>query len=184
MTQQLDAPATGGPPQAHFPAVGDSIVVGIVDVKSYHQRDYDTNEPKYWPDGGIVEGKCVIGLVVSTEGTTDAGSEKSSQPVSPGDLVSFYCEGGKWFTYRDAIKEAEGIFVGDVMKWSRAEDKPPNNPRHNPQKVYVAKIRRPKDGDGDLPLRCEAKRRELDDRQLDPAPPRDEGPFDDPGGDF
>ena len=65
----LDAPTTSGPPAAYFPEEGDSIVVGIVDIGSYHQRDYDTDELKYWPDGGKVEGKVITGLVVSTSGS-------------------------------------------------------------------------------------------------------------------
>ena len=42
----LDAPNASGPPTAYLPNEDDSIVVGIVDVKLYHQRDYDTDELK------------------------------------------------------------------------------------------------------------------------------------------
>lgn len=167
MSEQLDTPTQSGPPAARFPAIGDSIVVGIIDVGEYQQRDYDTNEPKTWPDGGKVMGKVVTGLVVKTSGTTDAGSDRASAPVNPGDLVTFWCEGGKFFTYRDAVKDAGGVNVGDVMLWKRDDDKPPTNPRHNPAKTYTAKIRRPKAEDGDLVERCTVKRRELKEQALD-----------------
>ena len=46
----LDAPSSSGPPAAYFPNPGDSIVVGIIDVGTYQQRDYDSGELKTWPD--------------------------------------------------------------------------------------------------------------------------------------
>jgi hypothetical protein len=151
----LDAPTTSGPPAAYFPEEGDSIVVGIVDIGSYHQRDYDTDELKYWPDGGKVEGKVITGLVVSTSGSTCGGSQKANGPISAGDIVTFWCEGGKHFTYTDALKAHGPVSRGDVMLWKRDADKPPKNAKHNPQKVYTAKIRAPKTDDGDIVARCE-----------------------------
>jgi hypothetical protein len=170
MTQQLDAPTADGPPSAYFPAVGDSIIVGIVDVGEYQQKDYDTGEPLTWPDGGPRNGKVVTGLVVSTSGTTGAGSERNHGDVGPGDIVRFWCEGGKFYTYRDAVKAAGGVHVGDVMLWKRDEDKAPTNPRHNPSKQYSAKIRRPEAKDGDLADRCEKARLELKQRPVLDAP--------------
>lgn len=157
----LDAPTSSGPPAAYFPNEGDSIIVGIVDIGTYHQRDYDTDELKYWPDGGKVEGKVITGLVVSTSGTTCAGSTKANAPVNPGDLVTFWCEGGKHFTYTDALKAHGPVNRGDVMLWKRDADKPAKNTKHNAQKVYVAKLRAPKPDDGDLVARCEQAYREL-----------------------
>lgn len=172
----LDQPAQSGPPTAYFPAVGDSIVVGIVNVDNFHQRDYTTGELKYWPDGGAVLGKVVTGLVVSTTGTTAAGSERAHGPVGPGDLVTFWCEGSKWFTYQEALKAAGDIDVGDVMLWKREADKPPTNPKHDPQKVYVAKLRKPEAKDGDLVERCTKAHRELKAQRVDEAPPREPAP--------
>jgi hypothetical protein len=166
MTQQLDAPTADGPPPAHFPAVGDSIIVGIVDVGEYQQRDYNTGELLSWPDGAPRMGKVVTGLVVSTSGTTDAGTDSASGPAVPGELVRFFCEGGKHYTYRDAIRASGGVHVGDVMLWKRDEDKAPTNPRHNPAKQYTAKIRRPEAKDGDLADRCERARLELKQRPV------------------
>lgn len=157
----LDTPNALGPPAAYLPTVGDSIVVGIVDVGQFHQRDYTTGELKYWPDEGPVMGKVITGLVVSISGDTAAGSEKANGPVGPGELVTFWAEGGKHFTYADALKAHGPIDRGDVMLWKREDDKPATNPKHNDQKVYVAKIRSPKAEDGDLVARCEKAAKEL-----------------------
>ena len=175
----LDQPSQSGPPAAYFPNVGDSIVVGIVDVGEYQQRDYDSGELKHWPDGGKVMGKVVTGLVVSTTGTTGCGSVQANGPVEAGDLVTFWCEGGKHFTYKDALKAAGSIDVGDVMLWKREDDKPARTSKHNPQKVYVAKLRKPEAKDGDLADRCAAKRRELHAEQVDAAPEPVGAPADD-----
>jgi hypothetical protein len=179
MTQQLDAPTADGPASAYFPAVGDSIVVGIVDVGEYQQKDYDSGEPLNWPDGAPRMGKVVTGLVVSTSGTTGAGSERNHGDVGPGDIVRFWCEGGKFYTYRDAVKAAGGVHVGDVMLWKREDDKAPTNPRHNPAKQYSAKIRRPEAKDGDLADRCEKARLELKQRPVLDAGPTGGSAWDD-----
>lgn len=183
MSEALDSPQASGPPQAFFPEVGDSIVVGIVDVGEYQQKDYDTGEMKFWPNGGKVMGKVVTGMVVSLTGSTGAGGVKSgTHEIAPGDLVSFWCEGGKFFTYRDAVNAHGTVSVGDVMFWRRDEDEPPKKRGHDPRKVYTAKIRKPESKDGDLVERCGAKRRELKSqpvdapRQIDPVY-GDEVPF-------
>lgn len=183
MSDVLDTPQAGGPPQAYFPEVGDSIVVGIVDVGQYQQRDMKTGDPKHWTDGSPVMGKVITGMVVSTTGTACSGGEKSgAHPVNPGDLVRFFAEGGKHYTYRDALNAHGIVSVGDVMLWRRDEDKPPAQRGHNPQKVYTAKIRKPEAKDGDLVERCTAKRRELKEQPVD-APvgagsyPADDEPF-------
>jgi len=177
----LDAPPASGPPSAYLPTVGDTIVVGIVDVGLYHQRDYNTNELKYWPNGGKIEGKVITGLVVSATGHTAAGSEKAHAPVEAGELVTFWCEGGKHFTYEDALKEHGPVDRGDVMRWKREDDKPATNPKHNDQKVYVAKIRAPKAEDGDLVARCEKAAKELADTPPLDAPAASSAPVIDEG---
>lgn len=183
MSDVLDQPTEAGAPSAYFPAVGDSMVVGIVDVGQYHQRDMKTGDPKHWADGTPVMGKVITGMVVSTTGTACSGGERSgAHPVEPGDIVRFFAEGGKHYTYRDAVKAHGAVSVGDVMLWRREEDKPPAQRGHNPGKVYTAKIRKPKPEDGDLVERCQAARRELKAQQVD-APPATSsagtpGPFD------
>jgi len=166
----LDTPTSSGPPAAYFPNPGDSIVVGIVDVGTYQQRDYDTGELKTWPDGGKVEGKVVTGLVISTTGGTAKGTEKSHEPVAAGDLVTFWCEGGKHYTYRDALKAHGAVDRGDVMLWKRKDDKPAKNPRHAARKVYTARIRKPEAKDGDIVARCEAAYRDAQTRVTVDAP--------------
>lgn len=174
---QLDTPTQSGPPAAYFPAVGDSMVVGIVDVGEYQQKDYDTGEPLTWPDGGPKKGKVVTGLVMSATGAR-AGGEGASSDVSAGDLVTFWCEGGKFFTYRDAIKAAGGVNLGDVMLWKRGDDEPPKNTRHKPRKVYTAIIRRPEAKDGDIVERCTKARNDLKAERLDAEPAaHSEDPF-------
>jgi hypothetical protein len=168
---QLDTPTQSGPPAAYFPSPGDSIVVGIVNVTDYQQRDYDTGDLKTWPDGGKVMGKCITGLVVSTSGDTAKGTSKAHEPVSPGDLVTFWAEGGKHYTYRDAVKEAGSVNVGDVMQWKRENDEPASNSRYNDRKVYSARIRHPEPRDGDIVERCQAKYRELTEQRLETVAP-------------
>lgn len=173
---QLDTPSSSGPPAAYFPEVGDAMVVGIVDVGEYQQRDYDTGDLLTWPDGGPRMGKVVTGLVVEARGSACGGGQKAQTPVEPGDLVTFWCEGSKWFTYSEALKAAGGVNLGDVMLWQRDEDEAPKNTRHNPRKVYSARIRRPEAKDGDIVDRCMAKRRELQEHKLDRAPAEEPAP--------
>ncbi len=149
----LDTPTSSGPPAAYFPNPGDSIVVGIVDVGSYQQTDYTTGEKKVWPTGEPVTGKVITGLVISTSGAL-GGSEKANGPISPGDCVTFWAEGSKHFTWRDAVKDHGAVERGDVMLWKREADEPSTNPRYNDRKVYHAKIRSPKADDGDIVERC------------------------------
>jgi len=170
-TITLDAPTSSGPPSPRFDAVGSELVVGIVNVSEYQQRNYDTGDPEVWADGNPKMGKVVTGLVVSSTGVSVKDGD-AERPLNPGELVSLWCEGGKHFTYRDALKAyGRAVAPGDVMWWGRSEDKPPKNPRHNPQKVYAAEIRAAEAKDGDLADRCIAKYLELKDRPtVDEAP--------------
>ena len=172
--KQLDTPTASGPPSVHFNTIGDSIVVGLVDVNDYHQKDFDTDEPLFWNDDQKQPkmGKVVTGLVVSNKGGL-VTIDDTERPAEAGELVSFWCEGGKHFTWRDAVKAAKGVAQGDVMQWAFTEEEPPKKKGFNPRKVYVATIRKPKATDGDIADRCVANYNELQNRQeLD----RDEGP--------
>lgn len=157
-TLELDAPSSGGPPSIKFDKPGAYVVCGIVDVKEYQQRDLKTGEMETWADGKPKMGKLVTALVISHE---DAGTGPKSEPLTPaapGDLVSFYCQGGKHFTWRDAVREHGKVLVGDVMKWERLEDKPPTQRGYDPQRVYRAALRSPEARDGDIVDRCAAAR--------------------------
>jgi hypothetical protein len=164
----LDTPTTGGPPAVKFPEVGTSVVVGIVNVDEYHQHNID-GVAQTWSDGTPKMGKRVTGLVVASEGAV-VGGERGDQPVQPGDLVTFYCEGGRHYTWRDAVAEAGGVNVGDVMRWAFDHEEPAKQRGFNPRKVYVAKIRRPEERDGDLADRCVAAYHEAQARPALDAP--------------
>lgn len=175
----LDAgTGSSGPPSATLTTPGAKVVVGIVNVSDYQQRDYDSGDLLTWDDGKPKMGKVLTGLVVSATDTL-AGSETDGSPAQPGDLVSFWCERGRWFTYRDAVKNAGGINVGDVMLWERVEDEPPKKKGAYPMKVYRAVIRRPEAKDGDLADRCVAAYHELKDRPTLDAPTAGASTFED-----
>lgn len=163
----LETPATGGPPAVKFPEVGTSVVVGIVNVDEYHQHNID-GVAQTWSDGTPKMGKRVTGLVVSGDATV--GGPDGDEPVKAGDLVTFYCEGGRHYTWRDAVAEAGEVNVGDVMKWTFDHEEPAKQRGFNPRKVYVAKIRRPKPEDGDLADRCVAAYHESKARPAVEAP--------------
>ena len=152
----LDAGSTGSStPAAKLNNPGASIVVGIVNINDYQQTDFDSGEKLWWDDAHTQpkNGKVITGLVVAADDTT-VDDNDVERPAEAGDLVSFWCEGGKWFPYRDAVKEAGGVNVGDVMRWERLADEEPKKKGFNPRKSYKVAIRRPEAKDGDLADRC------------------------------
>lgn len=150
----LETPKTGGPPAVKFPQVGASVIVGIVNVEEYQQHNID-GVAQTWSDGSPKLGKRITGLVVKSEGAT-VGGDSGDIPANPGDLVTFYAEKGKHYTWSDAVKSAGGVDVGDVMLWKFDREEPPSQRGYNPRKVYIAQIRKPKANDGDLADRCVA----------------------------
>jgi hypothetical protein len=175
----LDQPSKSGPPALYCPEVGDGAVLGIVDVGNYAQRDYDTGDPKTWPDGSPMMGKVVTGLVVSVIGGACGGGKRASAPIATGDLVTIWCEGGKFLAYNAALKAAGGVDRGDLLRWVRLPDGVPSNPRHNPPQAFEAAIRKATAADGDVVARCHAAFADLNATRVDSAPAA--GPFD--GGD-
>lgn len=170
MSITLDTPASSGPPSVKFDNVGDNVVVGIVNVEEYQQRDYDTGELAYWSDGGPKMGKRITGLVVANNGAV-VGPKGDTREAEAGELVTFHAEGSRHFTWTEAVKAAGSVEVGDVMKWSLDRTEPASNPRYNDRKVYVAEIRRPEPKDGDLADRCVAAYQEAQKRpSLDASP--------------
>ena len=159
----LDAgTGSSGPPSANLTTPGARVIVGVCNVSDYQQRDFDSGDLLTWDDGKPKMGKVITGLVVSASDTLAGGAD--GDPAQPGDLLSFWCEKGKWFTYRDAVKAAGGINVGDVMLWERLDDEPPAKKGAYPMKKYKATIRRPEAKDGDLADRCVARYHALKDR--------------------
>lgn len=178
MSITLDTPASSGPPSVKFDNVGDNVVVGIVNVEEYQQRDYDTNELAYWADGNPKMGKRVTGLVVAANGAV-VGPKGDTRPVEVGELVTFHAEGSRHFTWTEAVKAAGSVDVGDVMKWTLDRTEAATNPRYNDRKVYVAQIRKPKPEDGDLADRCVAAYHEAQKRpalDASPQPERETAP--------
>jgi len=181
MSIPLDTPTetTSGPPAIKLttPEVSE-VVVGIVDIGEYQQRDIDTGESEWW-DAAKTEpkmGKILTGLVVSAVACSIKEND-ADRAVVAGDLVSFWIEKGKYYTYRDALLDAGKADRGGVMKWWREADKPKKNPAHSAPHTYVAKIRPPEAKDGDLADRCEAAYHEQAKRPaLDAAPSADPFP--------
>lgn len=151
----LDETGSGGPPSARFPTEGAAIVVGIVKVADYQQRDFDTGDLEWWDDAHTQPkmGKVVTGLVHSVDGATVLEGD-TERPVEVGELVTFWCEKGRWFAYRDAVRNLGSIKVGDVMRWARGTDEEPTKRGMNPRKTWDVAIRHPEPKDGDLPDRC------------------------------
>jgi hypothetical protein len=177
----LDTASSGGPPSPKLNAPGASITVGIVNVDDYQQRDLGSGELLTWDDGKPKMGKVVTGLVITSSDTT-VGKDGDERPATAGDLVTLWIEKGKHYTWRDAVKAAGGVKLGDVMLWTRGEDKPATKAGFNPQKVYTARIRRSEAKDGDLAERCFAAYQEAKDRptfEAAPSAPQytDEEPF-------
>jgi len=174
-TISLDTATSSGPPAVNLTKPGAWVTVGIVNVADYQQRDFDTREFLTWDDGKPKMGKVVTGLVIDSAHAVTGGDWRADYadgtPLQPGDLITFWCEKGKWFTYKEAVKEAGGVNVGDVMRWDRLEDEPPTKRGAAPQKVNKARIRRPEAKDGDLADRCVAAYHDQASRPaLDSAP--------------
>jgi len=178
----LDTPTSSGPPSIKFGTIGDSVTVGLVNVDDYQQKNFDTDELLFWNDDPKQPkmGKVVTGLVIANNGGL-LGSDDEERPAQPGDLISFWCEGGKHFTWRDAVKAAKGVTQGDVMRWTFTSEEPPKKKGFSPRKVYEAQIRHPEAKDGDIADRCVAAYNESQQRPVldEPAEPvyGDEGPF-------
>lgn len=150
-TPTLDAPNTGVP-AIKFPNIGDEVTVGIVDVQQYQQRTIE-GKLKTWDDGGPKMGKKVIGLVISAKNATLKDND-TDRPVVEDDLVSFYCEGSRFFTWKDALKEHGAVSVGDIMDWRFDREEPPKTRGYNPRKVYVAEIHHPTLKEQDIKQKC------------------------------
>jgi len=125
-----------------------------------------------WDDIESFDGDPWCGKVDLVTKENDA-----DRAVVAGDLVSFWIEKGKYYTYRDALVDAGKADCGHVMKWWREADKPKKNPALRAPHTYGAKIRPPEAKDGDLADRCEAAYHEQAKRPaLDAAPSADPFP--------
>ena len=152
---QLDAPSQGGPPGIKFPQVGQSVKVGIVDVVDYQQRTM-SGELKTFDDGNPKMGKRVIGVVMQNNGGMIKDPENEDQEIlaSEGDLVSFFCEGSRFFTWKEALKEHGKVVVGDVMVWKFDRTEKAANKGFNDRKVFTANIQTAGLADGPIKNIC------------------------------
>ena len=176
----LDTPTQSGPPAGYFPVEGDHITFGVIDVKPYQQRDYDTQEPVFW-DVAKTEpkmGRRITALVTDHSPTAAKGGKNNNEPLTVGDIVTFWCEGSKWIAYSTALKAAGGIDRGDVCRWDRTADKPNQNPRLNAAHTFTMRLRKPTAEDGDLVARCTQAYNDLNTQRLDDAPQGDPFPAD------
>lgn len=135
----LDAPSASGPPGIKFPAVGNSVKVGIVDVIDYQQRTM-AGELKTFEDGNPMMGKRVVGVVLENDGGILTIDEKD-KVVEEGDLVSFFCEGSRFFTWKDAKKDHGKVTVGDIMTWKFDREEAATQKGFNKRKVFIANLR-------------------------------------------
>lgn len=171
----LDQPTAAGPPAVKFNEIGSYIDVGIVLVEQVQSRDYDTGDPEMWADGNPKLHPRITGLVIAQQGAT-VGKDDDARTVDLGDIVAIYAQGGRWFPYRDALKQHGTVNVGDVMRWKFESTKPARNPRHAPLKVFDCQLRAPRGDDGDLVTRCEAAHHEMRSRVVvDTAPATSNG---------
>jgi len=147
----LDTPNTGVP-AVKFPSIGDKVTVGIVDVQQYQQRTMD-GTPKTWDNGDPKMGKRVIGLVVAAKNATLKEND-ADRPVAVDDLVAFYCEGSRFFTWKDALKDHGPVSVGDIMDWEFESEEPAKQRGYNPRKVYKAEIHSPSLAEMEIKQKC------------------------------
>jgi hypothetical protein len=126
-----------------FPAVGTSITLGLVKFDSYQQKDFDTDELKTWPDGKPMTGTIITGVAHKVEGV-EVGPKDDKRTPQPGEQVTIWVESSKHFAWRDASKAAAAAGhkyeVSDLIWFGCTNTEPPKNPKHNPRKVYEAKI--------------------------------------------
>jgi len=147
----LDQPNTGVP-AIKFPNVGDGVTVGIVDVQQYQQRTMG-GELKTWDNGDPMMGKRVTGLVVAAKNATLKDNDEDRLVVE-GDLVSFYIEGSRHFTWKDALKDHGPVNVGDIMDWKFDRTEPAAKKGYNDRKIYVAEIRTPTLAEMEVKQKC------------------------------
>ena len=152
---QLEQPAAPGLPGPKFAEPGGYVDVGIIDVETVQSRDYDTGDPKKWDDGTPVSHPRITGVVLAAQGAR-TGRDDDERDIAVGETIQIHADGGRIYTWRDAIKEHGPVEVGDVLRWKFDRTEAPRNRMHNPRKVFVAQLRKARGDDGDLVARCEA----------------------------
>jgi len=180
----LDDDTPSGPPAVKFKnsQPGAYVIIGIANIEQRHATDYDTGTGMYWvnrkptplenPNGEQpVEYPVITGIVVAAN-DVEVGPQDEERQVTPGELVTIHCQGGRVYAYRDAKRAHGKVSLGDVLRWKFDSTEPARNSRHQDRKIFTCEIRSPKAEDGDLMQRCEAAYAELKARPTldEPAP--------------
>ena len=152
---QLEQPAAPGLPGPKFAEPGSYVDVGIIDVETVQSRDYETGDIRKWDDGTPVSHPRITGVVLAAQGAR-TGRDADERDIAVGETVQIHADGGRIYTWRDAIKEHGAVEVGDVLRWKFDRTEAPRNRMHLPRKVFVAQLRKARSDDGDLVARCEA----------------------------
>lgn len=144
--------ARTGTPGVRLTAIGDSVVVAVVDVRQVPWTEFGTGEPKIGKDGKPRTQDRVVGLVVKGNAViNDGGTERA---VAAGDIVAIYLAGhNRWEFIEAKNKLPRPLNVGDVMQWRYDRDE--KSQYGNPKKVKTCTIRPAKADEGEQVKRCE-----------------------------
>jgi hypothetical protein len=151
--------ARTGMPGVRLAAIGDSVVVAVVDVRQVPWTEFGTGEPKIGKDGKPRTQDKVVGLVIKGNGViTDNGTERA---VAAGDIVAIYLAGhNRWEFIEAKNKLPRPLNVGDVMQWKYDRDEK-SQYASNPKKVKTCVIRPAKPDEADQVRRCEELHHQL-----------------------
>lgn len=127
----------GGGPSAKFPTIGTKVSGTITDAQMRQAKDYDTDEPKFWPDGGPV-----MELVISI---------RRDSPDAEGndDARIFFSGGNIKKGLADAVRSAGSREpeVGGHLSVTYVSDGPQPNKKRKPPKQYKVEYVPPADSD-------------------------------------
>ena len=151
--------------------------MGLVKFDTYQQKDLDTDELKFWPDGKPMMGTLIVGIAHQCDGV-EAGPKGEKRLIEAGEEVCLWVEGGKYYAWRDATKAAAGhsYEVGDLVWMGCTGEEPPKKASYDPRKIYEAKIGKPGPEHAELVAACEAAYR-ADSAIAVEAPPVAVAPF-------
>lgn len=122
----------GGPPSAKFPALGYENAGRITGKPTVEQqRDYDTDEPLYWPDG-----KPRWQVVV-----TLATGERDPEIRDDDGTRRLFVKGQMKTAVQAAVKaaKADGLEDGGHLTVTYTADGPQPNPKKHAPKQYTAR---------------------------------------------
>jgi len=136
-------------PALKLPAVGDTAIFHLVDASEAEIRNFDTGKAETWPDGNVKMQKVITAQLITSSGTTIAGTREDPVDPAAGDVYTIWCGASGSYHWREAVKafrkkEGRGPAVGDVVKWELEREEPAKQKGMNPHKVRTFSIRAPK----------------------------------------